>query len=91
MSASSLGVMLATPSGVAPSASSGVASFVSLDAASAALSGAMFITMPTPCAIAPLVLTSTSLTPDEKRNYLFDVNGLLEIQSEDFNDNWWPV
>ncbi|CAG8648005.1 6937_t:CDS:2, partial [Dentiscutata erythropus] len=41
MSASSLGVMLATPSGVAPSAPLGVTSFVSLDAASVALSGAV--------------------------------------------------
>ncbi|CAG8730489.1 23776_t:CDS:1, partial [Dentiscutata erythropus] len=80
MSASFLGIMLATPSGVAPFAPSGITSFVSLDAASAALSGAMFITTPMPCAITPLVLMSISLTLDEKHSYLFDVNGLLEIQ-----------
>ncbi|CAG8855519.1 24692_t:CDS:1, partial [Gigaspora margarita] len=90
MSVSSpLGVTLATPSGVAPSAPSCVASFASLNVTSSALSGAMFIT--TPCATTPLVLTSVLLTPDEKRNYLFDVNSLLEIQIEDFNNNWWPL
>lgn len=80
---------LATPSGVTPSAPLGVMSFATLDVTSAALSGAMFTT--TPCAANPSVLTSESLTPDEKRNYLFNINGLLKIQIEDFNDNWWLV
>ncbi|CAG8857613.1 34735_t:CDS:2, partial [Gigaspora margarita] len=62
-----------TPSSIVPSAPSGVTSFASLNVTSSALSGAMFTT--TPCATTPLVLTSVSLTPDEKRNYLFDVNG----------------
>ncbi|CAG8559917.1 27127_t:CDS:2 [Dentiscutata erythropus] len=52
MSVSPLGVTLTTPSGVLPSVPSSVASFVSLDVTSTALSGAMFIT--TPCAVALL-------------------------------------
>src|SRR5437764_12648112 len=33
----------------------------------------------------------SNLTPDEKRNLLFDVNCSLEIQMEDFDKNWWPL
>ena len=38
---------------------------------------------------APLVITSASnLTPDEKRDFLFDVNRTLEIPMEVFNEEW---
>jgi hypothetical protein len=40
----------------------------------------------------PLIITSTSnLTPDEKRELLFDVSRTLEIPMEDFNEEWWPL
>ncbi|CAB5178440.1 unnamed protein product [Rhizophagus irregularis] len=40
---------------------------------------------------APLIITSTSnLTPNEKRDLLFDVDRTLEIPIEVFNDEWWP-
>ena len=40
----------------------------------------------------PLIITSTSnLTPDEKRELLFNVRRTLEIPMEDFNDEWWPL
>ena len=42
--------------------------------------------------LAPLVIMSTlNLTPDEKRELLFDVGRTLEIPMEDFNDEWWPL
>jgi hypothetical protein len=34
---------------------------------------------------------SPNLTPDERRNLLFDVSCTLEIPIEDFNENWWPL
>uniref|UniRef100_U9TK54 Uncharacterized protein n=1 Tax=Rhizophagus irregularis (strain DAOM 181602 / DAOM 197198 / MUCL 43194) TaxID=747089 RepID=U9TK54_RHIID len=41
---------------------------------------------------APLIITSTSnLTPNEKRDLLFDVDRTLEIPMEVFNDEWWPL
>jgi len=30
----------------------------------------------------------TNLTPDEKRNLIFNVNDTLEIPIEDFDNNW---
>jgi hypothetical protein len=33
----------------------------------------------------------TNITSEEKRNLLFDVNCSLEVQMEDFNENWWPL
>ncbi|CAB4390823.1 unnamed protein product [Rhizophagus irregularis] len=40
----------------------------------------------------PLIITSTSnLTPDEKRDLLFNVDRTLEIPMEDFNNEWWPL
>ncbi|POG70593.1 hypothetical protein GLOIN_2v1775727 [Rhizophagus irregularis DAOM 181602=DAOM 197198] len=39
---------------------------------------------------APLIITSTSnLTPNKKRDLLFDVDRTLEIPMEVFNDEWW--
>ncbi|CAB4399714.1 unnamed protein product, partial [Rhizophagus irregularis] len=39
---------------------------------------------------APLIITLTSnLTPDEKRDLLFNVDRTLEIPMEDFNNEWW--
>ncbi|CAB5186666.1 unnamed protein product [Rhizophagus irregularis] len=41
---------------------------------------------------APLIITSTSnLTPNEKRDLLFDVDRTLEIPMEVLNDEWWPL
>ena len=51
-----------------------------------------FAVTPVFSASAPLIITSTSnLTPDEKRDLLFDVGRTLEIPIEDFNDEWWPA
>lgn len=36
-------------------------------------------------------ISISSLTPDEKRCLLFDVNGTLEVPIEEFDDNWWPL
>ncbi|RHZ74083.1 hypothetical protein Glove_227g182 [Diversispora epigaea] len=33
----------------------------------------------------------SNLTPDEKRNLLFDVTCSLEIPMKDFDENWWPL
>ncbi|PKY34821.1 hypothetical protein RhiirB3_476066 [Rhizophagus irregularis] len=33
----------------------------------------------------------TNITSEEKRNLLFDVNCSLEVQMEDFDENWWPL
>jgi hypothetical protein len=33
----------------------------------------------------------TNITLEEKRNLLFDVNCSLEVQMEDFDENWWPL
>ncbi|CAB4439595.1 unnamed protein product [Rhizophagus irregularis] len=45
-----------------------------------------------PPASSPLIITSASnLTPDEKRNLLFDVDRALEILIEVFNEEWWPL
>ncbi|CAB5200016.1 unnamed protein product [Rhizophagus irregularis] len=33
----------------------------------------------------------TNITSEEKRNLLFDVNCFLEVQMEDFDENWWPL
>ena len=38
-----------------------------------------------------LAITLTDLTPDEKRELLFDVDRSLEIPIDDFNENWWPL
>lgn len=37
------------------------------------------------------ISTLTNLTPDEKRNLLFNINNTLEIPIEDFDNNWWPL
>src|SRR5579862_2135351 len=39
----------------------------------------------------PVVPSLANLTPDEKRNLIFNVNDVLEIPIKDFNDNWWPL
>jgi hypothetical protein len=37
-------------------------------------------------------MTSTSnLTSEEKRDLLFDVGCTLEIPTDDFNNEWWPL
>ena len=38
-----------------------------------------------------VITSETHFTPDEKRNLLFNINCPLEIQIEDFNENWWPL
>ncbi len=36
-------------------------------------------------------MLTADLTPDEKRDLLFDVDCSLEIPIDDFNENWWPL
>ncbi|RGB40502.1 hypothetical protein C1646_753225 [Rhizophagus diaphanus] len=36
-------------------------------------------------------MSTSNLTPNEKRDLLFDVNRTLEIPMEVFNDEWWPL
>jgi hypothetical protein len=33
----------------------------------------------------------TNITSEEKQNLLFDINCSLEVQMEDFDENWWPL
>src|SRR3954454_4700438 len=37
------------------------------------------------------VMSTANLTPDEKRNLLFNVSSSLEIPMEDFDENWWSL
>ncbi|GBB86118.1 hypothetical protein RclHR1_12580006 [Rhizophagus clarus] len=47
----------------------------------------LFAVTPTPSASVPLIITSTTnLTTDKKRDHLFDIDHVLEIPIEDFND-----
>src|SRR3954452_14544760 len=39
----------------------------------------------------PVAFSLASLTPDEKRDLMFNVNDTLEIPIEDFDNNWWPL
>ncbi|CAG8767695.1 4411_t:CDS:1, partial [Racocetra persica] len=32
-----------------------------------------------------------ALTPDQKRNLLFNINQLLELLMQEFDDKWWPL
>ena len=36
-------------------------------------------------------MLTADLTPDEKRDLLFDVDRSLEIPIDDFDENWWPL
>ena len=38
-----------------------------------------------------IITPETNLTPDEKRDLLFNVSRSLEIPMEDFDVNWWPL
>ena len=51
------------------------------------------ISSPTTPYVASPTITSfpINLTPDEKRNLIFNINDTLEIPIEDFNNNWWPL
>ncbi|GBB88725.1 hypothetical protein RclHR1_01530013 [Rhizophagus clarus] len=52
----------------------------------------LFADTPTPSASVPLIIMSTTnLTTDKKRDHLFDVDRTLEIPVKDFNDKWWPL
>jgi hypothetical protein len=51
-----------------------------------------FTVTPMFSASASLIITSTTnLTPNEKRDLLFDVGRTLKIPMDDFNDEWWPL
>jgi hypothetical protein len=39
----------------------------------------------------PVAFSLASLTSDEKRDLMFNVNDTLEIPIEDFDNNWWPL
>src|SRR5215475_2537034 len=38
-----------------------------------------------------VIRLSPDLTPNERRNLLFDVSCSLEVPIEDFDENWWPL
>lgn len=38
-----------------------------------------------------IISPSANLTPDEKRNLIFNLDNVLEIPIEDFDNNWWPL
>src|SRR5436190_2582716 len=44
-----------------------------------------------PAATSSVVMLTADLTPDEKRDLLFDVDRSLEIPIDDFDENWWPL
>ncbi|RIB16250.1 hypothetical protein C2G38_2190469 [Gigaspora rosea] len=85
------------PSGDTSVSSLSVTSLASLNVASSAplsiafsvLLGVTFSTVTSFAAPSGAIISS--LTPDEKHNYLFDINGLLEVQTEDFDNNWWQL
>ena len=48
--------------------------------------------LPIICVAFSIVTSSlANLTPDEKQNLIFNIDGVLKILIEDFDNNWWPL